>query len=107
MLIIILCIGLLFACKKSGEAPYQSSGVLIGYDPRACPTPLCGGLEITIKNDTAKNPPAFYQINASLQQLGISENTKFPINVLLNWKRDTGIFAGSNFILVSKIQVVK
>jgi hypothetical protein len=107
ILMFFLCIGLLSACKKSGEAPYQSRGVLIGYDPRECPATFCGGLQITIKNDTTKNPFPVYNINASLQQLGISERTKFPVNVLLNWRRDTGIFAATNLILVSKIMVVK
>jgi hypothetical protein len=69
--------------------------------------PPCGGLEITIKNDTAKNPPAFYQINSTLAKLGISESTKLPINVSLDYTRDTGIFANYNFIFVSKIKVEK
>ena len=68
---------------------------------------ICGGLEITIKNDTSKNPPAFYEINSTLSQLGISENTKFPINVSLNWKHDTGIFGNYNYITVSQIKVTK
>jgi hypothetical protein len=68
---------------------------------------MCGGLEITIKNDTTKNPPPFYEINASLQQLGISENAKFPINVSLNWKHDTLPLGPYNYIIVSQIKVIK
>jgi hypothetical protein len=55
-LLLIFCLGLIFiGCKKIIEGPYQSQGVILGYDPRMCPSPACGGLEITIKNDTAKN----------------------------------------------------
>jgi hypothetical protein len=108
-LILIFCLGLIIAgCKKGSVSPgpYQSQGVLTGYDLRMCPSPLCGGLLITIKNDTSKNPPPFYHINSSLAQLGISESTQFPINVSLNYKPDTGIFATYNYIIVTQIKVV-
>jgi hypothetical protein len=107
-LTLILCIGLVFAaCKKTNDGPYMSQGVILGYDLRECPSPLCGGLEITIKSDTAKNPPPFYHINSTLQQLGISESTKFPINVNLNYKPDTGIFKTYHYIVVTQINVIK
>ena len=105
-LILIFCFGLFFlSCKKSKENLYQSQGVLTGYDLRECPEPECGGLLITIKNDAAKNPPSYYHINSTLAQLGINESTKFPINVSLNYKPDTGIFA-AHFIIVTQIKVV-
>ncbi len=106
-LLIFLCFALIFiGCKKSTVGPYKSQGTITGYDLRECPTPGCGGLEIIIKNDTAKNPPSFYLINSTLPQLGISADTKFPINVSLNYKPDTGIFAHYNYILVSQIKVI-
>jgi hypothetical protein len=106
-LILILCLGIIITgCKKSNETPYQSIGVITGYDARMCPSPMCGGLLITLKNDTAKNPPPFYHINSSLSQLGINESTKFPINVNFNYKRDTGVFVPYNYIIVSQIKVI-
>ena len=41
------CLGLMFiSCKKTGTttgvSPYQSQGVITGYDPRTCAE--CGGL---------------------------------------------------------------
>jgi hypothetical protein len=103
-LIPFLClVFILPACKKSGIVPYSSMGVITGYDPRECP--MCGGLYIIIKNDTTKNAPAFYDINADLQQLGINPSAKFPINVTLDWKRDTSIHGG-NYIIVSRIKVI-
>jgi len=102
-LIILLCAGFIFiGCKKTGMAPYESEGTITGYDLRTCA--MCGGLEIVIKNDTTKNAPPFYDINSTLQQLGINENTTFPINVDLNWKHDTQ--CAGNIIIVSKIQVI-
>ena len=83
-------------------SPFQSEGTITGYDPRTCAT--CGGLEIVIKNDTTKNAPPFYDINSTLQQLGIAESTKFPINVDLNWTHNTQ-YPG-NYIIVGKIQVI-
>jgi len=103
-LLTAVCLVLIFAgCKKNTVAPYQSEGVLTGYDLGECPT--CGGIEITIKNDPTTNPPPFYRINKTLGQLGISENAAFPINVSLNWKRDTTAQGFANFIIVSKIKV--
>lgn len=104
--ILIICLGLVFiSCKKTGTgvAPYQSQGVITGYDPRMCP--MCGGLFITIKNDTTKNAPSRYDINQSLQQLGINPNATFPINVSLNWKRDTSALGAFGYIIVTKIKV--
>lgn len=104
----ILFLSLLFAdCKKTGETPYKYQGVLIGYDNRECPAPGRGGLKISIKNDTAKNPPPFYLISSTLPQLGINASTKFPINVSFNYKPDTGILAKYHYIVISQIIVVK
>jgi len=98
---------IVIGCKKTNESLYQSQGVITGYDPRMCPSPLCGGLLITIKNDTSKNPPPFYHINSILPQLGISDNTAFPINVNFKYKPDTGLLAKYNYIIVTQITVVK
>ncbi|WP_184548257.1 hypothetical protein [Mucilaginibacter sp. FT3.2] len=90
-------------CKKTNIGPYQSQGTLTGYDREMCP--FCGGIDITIANDTSKNPRSFYRIDKTLQQLGISESTKFPINVSLNWTHDTRLGAGS-YIIVSQIKAL-
>lgn len=103
-LILIILSLIVIGCRKTDEQPvYQSKGIITGYDLRMCA--MCGGLEIRIKNDTTKNAPPFYEINASLQQLGINENTPFPINVNLNWKRDPSPMGAYNYIIVSQIKV--
>ncbi len=103
-LITILYVVLIFsACKKSNVSPYSSQGTLTGYDRGVCP--MCGGIEIVIKNDTTTNPPSFYRINKTLTQLGIKENTSFPINVSLNWQHETGL-NGGNYITVGQIKVI-
>jgi hypothetical protein len=103
--ILIVCLGLIFiSCKKNNVAPYSSQGVITGYDPRTCAE--CGGLFITIKNDTTKNARPRYNINADLQQLGINPSAKFPINVSLNWKHDTTALGSFGYIIVSQIKVI-
>jgi hypothetical protein len=97
---------LLTGCKKGSVNPYHSAGVITGYDLRLCPSPMCGGLLITIKNDTAKNALAYYDIDSTLAQLGISESTKFPINVSLDYKPDTGVYGSYGYIIVTHIKVV-
>ncbi|HEY4196977.1 MAG TPA: hypothetical protein VGM63_15650 [Mucilaginibacter sp.] len=89
----------LSACKKSNVTPYASQGTLTGYDLGACP--MCGGIEVVIKNDTTKNAPPFYRINETLTQLGIDANAKFPINVSLNWQHQEG----TTYIKVTAIKM--
>jgi len=104
---IIICLVLVFiSCKKNNNVtPYQSQGVITGYDLRTCAE--CGGLFIVIRDDTTKNAPLQYDINESLQQLGINPNTKFPINVNLNWVHDTTALGKYGYIIVSQIKVIK
>ena len=105
--IVILSFAILvLGCKKNNIALYKSRGIITGYDLRLCQSPECGGLLITITNDTAKNPPLFYHINSTLTQLGIGENAKLPINVSLNYKPDTGIYLTYHYILVTQIKVI-
>jgi len=103
-LIFILCLGLIFlGCKKNQTAPQagylQSQGVLVGYNMRMCPEPSCGGMIITIKNDASTNPSPSYLFNGTLPNLEINDSTKFPINVILSWKRDTGVYVLKRQIL--------
>jgi len=103
--ILILLMALTFAaCKKGDQAPYQSQGAIIGDDIRLCALESghCGGLEITIKDDPTKNPPPFYYIETDLAQLGISAGSKFPVNVILDWKHDP---TDANYIIVTNVRV--
>jgi hypothetical protein len=104
-LYIIALLLLLTACKKDHQTTFESHGTLTGYDYATCAT--CGGIKITIANDTTKNPPPFYRIGSSLMQLGIPESTPFPINVELNWQHVTTPIGNSGYITVSAIQVIK
>jgi len=102
--VLVCLLAILVSCKKTKVEPYQSEGTLIGYDNRMCP--MCGGLEITIKNDTTKNPPPFYLINSPLPELDLGANPKFPIDVSLNWKHDTSSLGAYNYIIVTQIKVM-
>ena len=106
LILAFFCGLVMIGCKKSSVRPYETHGTLLGYDVRLCPFPECGGLLITIKNDTAKNPPQFYHIDATLEQLGINGSTKFPANVSFNYKPDTGRFVPYHYIIVTQIKVV-
>lgn len=105
VILLIFSIGF-FACKKSNILPFKNEGTIIGYDARLCASPMCGGLLISIKNDTTSNPPVYYHINSTLQQLGINESTTFPINVSFNYKPDTGIYDTYHYIVITQIAVV-
>ncbi len=104
-LIPFLClVFILSACKKSNVTPYSSMGVITGYDTRMCPQ--CGGLEITIKNDPTVDPPPSYRINSNAStQFNLGSNPKYPINVTLDWRRDTSIHGG-NYIIITRLKVI-
>jgi len=103
---ILFIISIVMGCKKSISEPmYQSQGSIIGIDMRACA--MCGGLEITIKNDTTKNAPAVYLIGNDLPPLNMGANTKYPINVTLNWHHAPAPLGAYRVIIVSEIRVIK
>lgn len=105
---IIFIISICFlACKKTNTLPYKYEGIIIGYDMRKCASPMCGGLLITLKNDTSSNPPVYYHVNSTLQQLGINENTPLPLNINFNFKPDTGIYYTYHYIVITQIAVLK
>ena len=105
-LLVVLCMAVVVAaCKKGTVKPGPANATLIGYDQRMCPSPLCGGMLVTLKNDTAKNPPSFYHIDATLEQLGLGANIKFPINVNLSYRPDTGILATYHYIVITHIAI--
>ncbi|MBS1524822.1 MAG: hypothetical protein JST19_04175 [Bacteroidetes bacterium] len=104
IILFLLCVMIMASCKKSEVSPYESQGTLIGYDMRMCP--MCGGLEITIKNDTTKNPRPYYLTGSPLPGLNLGQNPKFPINVTLNWSRDTSTLGEYGYITVTKIKVI-
>ncbi len=110
--IIIACLVFVsLGCKKNHIGPQtgyvQSQGVLVGYNMRMCNLPSCGGMIIDIKNDTSKNAPPYYLFDGTLPKLAIRDTTKFPINVSLTWKRDTGVYGSYNYIVISRIVVIK
>jgi hypothetical protein len=102
----LLVVMAFWGCKKGTDSEeYQSQGVITGYDMRMCASPYCGGLFITIKNDTTKNAPQAYLAGTTLTALKISESTPFPINVSLNWKHDYSLQGVKDHIVVTKIKV--
>jgi len=108
----LICIELLLStsCKKNHLPPpsigYRTNAAeLVNYNMRMCPEPSCGGMIIHIDNDTSKNAPDHYLYNGTLEGLGINDTTKFPVNVTLTWKRDTGVYGSFNYIVISKIKL--
>lgn len=73
---------------------------------RECASPACGGLLLTINNDTSKNPRPFYHSRQTLTQLGLSESSKLPIGVSINYKPDTGVFAEFHYIVITRLKVL-
>jgi hypothetical protein len=106
-IIFLLAIVTCGCAQKNVVNPYQSKGTLTGYDLGQCD--VCGGIKITIQNDTTQNAPAFYRIDTTLSKLNIigsNGNTSFPVNVLLNWRLQPGSNPG-HYITVYLIAQAK
>jgi len=97
---ILICI-CLASCKKD-KPVYKSEGVITGYDRRTCA--MCGGLMINFNNDTALYSPGFYLISNDPKQLGITEQTHFPLSISADWQPDT-LKKGSNSIVITSFKI--
>ena len=62
----------------------MNEGIITGFDARACP--CCGGLMINFKGETEPYKGEFYLIQNSPTELGIDNNSSFPIYVKVNWE---------------------
>lgn len=106
----IICLGVVVAgCKKTSDttpktrALTESSASIIGINRLPCQNVECGGIEVTINGpEQSQN----FLIYSSMSALGITDSTKFPINVELKWQPDTSPLRGPNYITVSDVQVL-
>jgi len=102
LVVCLLCLSLLAACKKEKTQVYQSQGVLLGPDLATCQT--CGGQKVQIKNDPSKNPPTFYRTNSDFGALGLPQNLTFPRNVSLDWHLDPTAMGQYGWIVITAIK---
>jgi hypothetical protein len=104
--IIMISIGLVFtfhfliSCKK--EASYQSNAELIGYDPRLCPSPCCGGLQITIDNLMPTDSAQFFLVYQLPNDFSLGANPNFPVSVKIDYKIDS-THCSKNYVDISRI----
>ena len=98
----IACLSfLLTACTYTNIQPvqiqpetFESKGVITGADMRMCPSPCCGGWDITVNKE-------YYTFSALPQDSGMDlDKQKFPLAVKLNWKLDSICY---HHIAISKI----
>lgn len=90
----------LIACtyENTNEEKFQSAGVITGRDLRLCPSPCCGGWDITIENQ-------FYTFSALPGNSGIDlEKEKFPLKVKLNWRIDSVCWNHIEILKIIKTQ---
>ena len=82
---LILIVFFLFSCKK--EQNFMNDGVITGYDMRDCV--CCGGLMINFNNETSSYIGEYYLIDNNPGEIGISDSSKFPIYISVDWIKDT------------------
>jgi|ERR1017187_3224179 len=90
------------SCSK--QRPYDSNAELIGYDPRLCPSPCCGGLQITIDNITYPPGAQFFLVYKLPSGFSLGNNPKFPIGVKIDYTIDS-THCGKNYVDISRIVI--
>ena len=81
--LLIACNYINFQTDKTPTLTFQSKGVITGSDMRMCPSPCCGGWDITIDKE-------YYTFSTLPANSGIDlDKEKFPLAVKLNWKLDS------------------
>jgi len=64
------------ACEE--ENPYESEGIITGFDMRLCPSPCCGGFFIEIEGTT--------YLAGALPTGNNLDITTLPLDVYLDWE---------------------
>ena len=81
----------------------MNDGVITGFDARACP--CCGGLMISFKGETQPYQGEFYLIQNNPSELGINNNSTFPIYMKVDWTSDRCAIGGiGNLIKVTRFE---
>lgn len=83
----LLCLGMTQSCKKKRYSPKFTDAIITGIDYRKCM--CCGGPMITFTDDPAPYSSDFKLLSNSIEELGISNSTQFPIYVSVVWEEDT------------------
>ena len=91
-----------YSCIKSNPA-YMNNAKITGIDMRMCPTPCCGGFEITIDNVPVPNSGSYFFVAQMPDGFNVGNNPKFPIPVSIDWKMDSTHCQG-NFIDITRIE---
>ncbi len=101
--VIIVISIILFSCTKNNptntDYNYNSKAVITGYDMGMCI--CCGGLILSFKEDATAY--SVIRIRNFPEKTGISDTSKFPINVWIDWKFDSLGCGNYKFINISKI----
>jgi hypothetical protein len=91
------------ACKK--QASFMNDAVITGFDSRLCP--CCGGLMINFIGETQPYKGEFYLITNDPSELGIANNSVFPIRMKVDWTQNgVGCASGAigNLIKITRFK---
>ncbi|HUZ60410.1 MAG TPA: hypothetical protein VMU83_16680 [Hanamia sp.] len=98
--VLALIILMAASCKKVKS--FMNNAEITGIDPRMCPTPCCGGYEITIDNAANPNDKTNYFVIQFPSDFQLGNNPIFPIKVKIDWKLDT-LQCSGNYIDILRI----
>lgn len=89
--LLLIVIGLtLFSCKSNNPVDNNNGATkntkvqLLGYDYRKCM--CCGGLKLSFDLNASTDTDTFYLVNDIVKNTVITDSTKFPIVVKVDWK---------------------
>ncbi|MGZ3765412.1 MAG: hypothetical protein ACXVB0_21180 [Mucilaginibacter sp.] len=104
-IILTVCVIAAFVgCKKNGTLNYHEQGV-ITFSVGCCPMCQCAslsGYNIQFNSDTVHTS---HHISNDISKFGINANSKFPVNVIVNWQPDNSV-QGGNYVTITQLQIV-
>lgn len=79
---LLMTAGFMLSCSKKDE--YMNKAIITGYDLRTCA--CCGGLMITFSENSNPYAADYKLLQNDPASMGISEASKFPIYIELDWE---------------------
>jgi hypothetical protein len=80
----------------------MNNGTITGFDMRDCV--CCGGLMINFRNEIKSYTGEFYLIDNNPSEFGINDKTKFPVQMMVNWVKDS-MKCSNQHIKITKFKI--
>jgi hypothetical protein len=90
---------------QNNESCYMNTTVINGFDETST-CDCCGGLKIRFEDDTKPYSAPFYIINNNPADLGITEESRFPCYLNIDWEADVSPGCSTPHIYITRFSKI-